>query len=78
MAGKQSLYWGKGTKRVIDKAISLGYRFEIEGGNIIMIFEGNHPPYEKTAYPVKHAIKYHKAAVLEYLKYLEKEINHVE
>lgn len=71
MSGKQSLHWGKGIKKLIDKALNMGYRFEIQGENVIMKFEGKCPPYDKTLYPVMHAIKYHKAAVLEYLKYLE-------
>jgi predicted DNA-binding protein YlxM (UPF0122 family) len=73
MADRQSPYWSKGTKRLIDKAIKLGYRFTVQTGTIEMVYEGkNEPPFEKVISPIKYAIKTNKSAVLEYLKHLEK------
>ena len=40
MACRQSLRWGKGTKRLIDRAINLGYKFEIQSDTVEMIYTG--------------------------------------
>lgn len=49
LSGKQSLHWGKGIKKLIDKAVNLGYRFEIQGENVIMKFEGKCPRNDEIA-----------------------------
>jgi hypothetical protein len=72
MAGRPMLNWSKGTKKLVDRVVEMGYKLEIQGDTINMEFVGNCPPYEKTLKPIIHAIYHNKDAVIQYLEFQER------
>jgi hypothetical protein len=71
MAGRPMLNWSKGTEKLVDKVLKMGYKLEIQGDTINMEFVGNCPPYEKTLKPIIHAIYHNRDAVIQYLHFRE-------